>query len=299
MSNTIPEAGRAVSAAEAAASGVSWSAIFAGAVVAAAVSLMLMVLGAGFGLSIVSPWSGAGVAAGTFAVSTAIGLVVIQWVASGLGGYVTGRLRTRWVDVHTDEVFFRDTAHGLLAWCISTLLVAALLAFVAFGAGSAAIQATATVTAGAAQGAAAQSVASSAADPTGYFVDMLFRQPADAPPATSDGAAARQEATRILVNGATTGTLPAADKTYLAQIVASRTGLGQADAERRVDETLAQVDAAAATARQAADAAREAGLTAAFLTFLSLLIGAFIASVSAALGGRLRDDAPALVRQDR
>lgn len=277
-----------VPAAEASASGVSWSAVFAGAAVAAAVTLALMVLGTGFGLSIVSPWPGSGAGATTFAVTTAIGLIVIQWVASGLGGYVTGRLRTRWTDLHTDEVAFRDTAHGLLAWCVSTLAVAVLLGFVTYGAASTGVRATATVASGAAQGAAAAAPAASPADPTGYAIDLLFRPAPNAQ--ARDGSDPRQEVARILANAAAAGSLPAADKSYLAQLVSQRTGLAQADAEKRVDEMTAQVDAAIAKAREAADTARKAGLSTAFTAFLALLIGAFIAAVSASLGGHLRDD---------
>lgn len=191
---------------------------------------------------------------------------------------------------HTDEVFFRDTAHGFLAWCVSTLVVALLLASIAFGTASTGVQAGATVASGAAQGATAAVSASAPGDPTGYFVDQLFRLPPGSQVAPADRADTRQEVTRIMVNGAATGTLPPADKSYLAQIVASRTGLSQADAEKRVDDVVAQVDAGAAKAKLAADAARKAGLTTAFTAFLSLLVGAFIAAVSAALGGRLRDD---------
>ncbi|MFE0758542.1 hypothetical protein ACFW16_31575 [Inquilinus sp. NPDC058860] len=295
MTTTFSDAPGIASAAQTPRSAVAWGAIFGGAAVAAAVSLALMILGAGFGLTIVSPWSNSGVSAGTFAVTTAVGLVVIQWIASGLGGYITGRLRIRWVGIHTDEVFFRDTAHGFLAWCVSTLLVAVLLASIAFGTASTGVQAGATVASGAAQGATAAVSASAPGDPTGYFVDQLFRPPPGSQAAPADRADARQEVTRIMVNGAATGTLPAADKSYLAQIVASRTGLSQADAEKRVNDVVAQIDAAAARVKQAADAARKAGLATAFATFLSLLIGAFIAAVSAALGGRLRDD-PQLVR---
>jgi hypothetical protein len=279
-----------VPAVEAAASGVSWGAVFAGAAVAAAVTLALMVLGAGFGLSIVSPWPGSGAGATTFAVTTAIGLIVIQWVASGLGGYVTGRLRTRWTGIHTDEVAFRDTAHGFLAWCVSTLAVAVLLGFMTYGAASTGVQATATVASGAAQGATAAAPAAAPADPTGYAIDLLFRPAPNAQAPAPGGSDPRQEVARILANAAAAGSLPAADKSYLAQLVSQRTGLAQADAEKRVDEMTAQVDATIAKAREAADAARKAGLTTAFTAFLSLLIGAFIAAVSASLGGHLRDD---------
>ena len=109
-------------------SAVSWGAIVAGAVVAAAVSLILLALASGLGLASVSPWPDSGASLTTFSVMTAIGLIVVQWFASGLGGYVTGRLRTKWTGIHTHEVFFRDTAHGFIMWSLSTVLVATLLA---------------------------------------------------------------------------------------------------------------------------------------------------------------------------
>jgi hypothetical protein len=275
-------------------SAVSWGAIIAGAVVATAVSLLMVLLGSGLGLAVVSPWSGNGVSATTFAVSTAIWIVVVQWVASIFGGYITGRLRTKWVDVHTDEVFFRDTAHGFVAWCLSTLLVAGILSSALTGLVSGGLSATTSVLSGAAQGATqvAGDKASSLSDPSGYFIDTLFRpsQPPAPAAAGSDPAAARSEVTRLLANDLASGEVPAADKTYLAQLVSSRTGLPQADAEKRVNDVLAQIDAAKTKAKEAADAARKAGTTLTLLTFLSLLIGAFIASVSAAIGGRIRDE---------
>ena len=109
------------------ASGVSWASIFAGAAAAASLSLILLILGVGFGFPAISPWFHSG------SSTTAIGLASILWLtfsqiaASGLGGYLAGRLRIKWVTVHTDEVYFRDTAHGFLAWAIATLATAALL----------------------------------------------------------------------------------------------------------------------------------------------------------------------------
>ena len=295
MTSTYSEPRIVVPAAEAASSAISWGAVFAGAAVAAAITLALMVLGAGFGLSLVSPWPGSGIGAGAFAVTTAIGLIVIQWIASGFGGYITGRLRTRWVNVHTEEVAFRDTAHGFLTWCVSTLFVAVILGFVGYGAVSASVQATATVASGAAQGATAAAPAAAPADPAGYAIDLLFRPAPDGPAPAADTGDPRPQVARILSNAVASGGLPPADRTYLAQLAAQRTGLSQADAENRVDEMMAQVDAAATKAREAADAARKAGLSAAFAAFLSLLVGAFIAAVSASLGGHLRDDRLMLV----
>src|SRR4029077_17235193 len=95
-------------------SGVSWAAVFAGAFVAAAFSLALVALGAGIGLVSVSPWPRTNPSVTTFTVLAAAWFIAVQLFASGVGGYIAGRLRGGWARVHTDEVFFRDTAHGLL-----------------------------------------------------------------------------------------------------------------------------------------------------------------------------------------
>ena len=100
---------------ESSASALSWSAIIGGAVAAAGVTLILAALGAGLGFASLSPWSRVGASATTFAVTTAIWFVVVQWLSSAFGGYLAGRLRAKWVGIHTDEGVFRDTAHGILA----------------------------------------------------------------------------------------------------------------------------------------------------------------------------------------
>jgi len=112
---------------ESSSSAVSWGPIVAGAFAASTLTLILMLLGSGLGLTMVSPWSNEGASVTIFAVSTAIWLVVIQWLSSAAGGYLTGRLRTKWVGIHTDETFFRDTAHGFMAWALATLLVVLVL----------------------------------------------------------------------------------------------------------------------------------------------------------------------------
>ncbi len=282
MTSVVFTSDRPAAAAESRLSAVSWAAVVAGAVVATATTFALAVLGSALGLTVLSPWSQASTVAATFAISTAIWLVVMQWVASALGGYIAGRLRTRWNDIHGDEVFFRDTAHGFLAWCLSTLIVACIAIGAAAGVASRGVQATATVAAGAAAG------ANLPGSQTDYFVDMMFR-PTPGGTAQPNPAEARAEVARILVDGLADGRLTPADRTYVAQLVSARTGLGQTEAERRVDEVMIQLSAAKAKAKEQADAARKAGIVMSFVTFLSLLIGAFIASVSAALGGRLRD----------
>lgn len=108
-------------------SAVSWGAIVAGAAAAAALSLILLILGMGLGLSSVSPWANEGISAESFGMSTIIWLTVTQLLSSALGGYLAGRLRTKWVDIHNDEIYFRDTAHGFLSWAVASLATAVLL----------------------------------------------------------------------------------------------------------------------------------------------------------------------------
>jgi hypothetical protein len=286
---------------------VSWAAIFAGAAAAAALSLILLVLGTGLGLSAVSPWSQAGITAATFGVSTILWITLTQVVASGMGGYLAGRLRVKWVAVHTDEVFFRDTAHGFLAWAIASLATAALLGSVIGSIVSGGVQAGASVAGGAVSAATtgaatmAGSVTSKADDgsgPLSYLLDSMFRKDpsaANAAPASGEAPAtgAGAEVARIFMNSINTGALPPDDIRYLGQIVAQRTGLSQADAEKRVGDTYTRAQTqwreAQTGAKQAADAARKASSYGALWLFVSLLIGAFVASLAATFGGRQRD----------
>ncbi len=277
------------------ASSVSWAAVFAGAFVAAAFSLALVALGAGIGLISVSPWSSNNPSASTFTVLAAAWFIAVQLFASGVGGYIAGRLRTRWIRAHTDEVYFRDTAHGLLVWAVGAVIAAALLASAASSAvsGAARFAGAATEAVGSATGQAAGRAASTMGDPSAYFSDMLWRSDK---PAQSDQAVTTAEGARIMSRALVTGELPAADKTYLAQLVAARTGLSQPDAEKRVDDVFDQAQKAkqqaADKAKQAADVARKTGVGVALWAFISLLVGAFSASYMATVGGRQRDEPP-------
>jgi hypothetical protein len=266
------EAGHTV---EASTSGIAWPPILGGAFAAAATSLILVALGSGFGLASVSPWPNSGASATGFTLMVAIWLIIAQWVSSGLGGYLTGRLRTKWVGVHTHEVFFRDTAHGFLAWAVAAVVGATVLASVA----SSLLSGVAHRAPPVASTAANANLGVLQADPSGYYVDRLFRS--DHPNATDQDVWA--EAARILAIGFRNGDLPAPDQTYLSQLVAARTGLSQANAEKRVEEVIAKEKADA-------DAARKAGAYLSIFTAVSMLIGAFIAAAAAALGGRHRDE---------
>ncbi len=255
---------------------VSWAAIAAGAVAAAALTLVLIAFGAGMGFSAVSPWGNSGISASTFQITTGLYLIVVALLASAMGGYVAGRLRTRWVGVHTHEVFFRDTAHGFLAWAFATVLSAAFLT-----------AAASNIVGGASSGlppAASVSISQSAGSggPVDYYMDTLLRPNPAANPNTTDVGATRREIAGILTTGLRDGDIAAPDRTYVAQVVAARTGLSQADANTRVSNVINQAKTDLDNARKAA-AKLSLWLTAALLT------GAFAASLAATQGGRVRD----------
>jgi hypothetical protein len=272
-------------------SAVSWPAILAGALVAASVSLILFALGSGLGFAAASPWPGRGASATTFAVTTAIWLIVMQWMSAGIGGYIAGRLRTKWVGTHTHEVFFRDTAHGFITWSVATVLVAAVFATSVFSATSDAAYVAATAHAGTPPlaGTPMNAAGNAGGAANAYDVDKLFRsaRSGDNVPAAN---AAKIEANHIIENDAATGSVPDADRSYLVGLVATHTGVPQVDAQKRVDDFIASAMAAETKIKAAADAARKAAAQAAIYTALSMLVGAFIASVAGALGGRLRDE---------
>ncbi|QOZ65885.1 hypothetical protein [Bradyrhizobium arachidis] len=255
-------------------SGVSWPSIVAGAVVACAMTLLLVAFGTGLGLSVVSPWAGSGISATTFKITTGLYLIVIAMISSSLGGYIAGRLRSGWDGVEPDEVYFRDTAHGFVAWALASVLGAALLATPATSLVSGAVT-------GASQG-AASSAAQSAGSMDGY-VDTLLRSDPAAQGQNANPADTRSEVTRLFTrsfrNG---GDLKGPDREYAAKVVAARTGLSQADAEKRVNDVVTQIKADA-------DAARKATAALAFWITASLLLGAFCASLAATEGGGLRD----------
>jgi hypothetical protein len=275
--------------AESPVSAISWPAIIGGAFAIAAISLILLALGAGLGFASVSPWSNSGPSATTFTVAAAIWLIVVQWLSAAFGGYLTGRLRTKWVSVPSDEIYFRDTAHGFLAWAVAAVITVSALASAtsSFIGGTARIVGTAT--ASAAQGTTANAPASSgsALDPTAYLVSELFRS--DHPDVGGNLQAARAEATPVIVHALGEGGIPTADKNHLSQLVVARTGLSQPDAAKRVDDVDGQVKAAWVKAHQTADQVRKAASYLSLYTAFSMLVGAFIAAVAATIAGHRRD----------
>jgi hypothetical protein len=252
--------------------GISWAAVIGGAFVSASLALILLSLGTGLGFSAVSPWANAGASRATLGGAAIGWLILTQIIASAMGGYLAGRLRTKWVHVHTDEVYFRDTAHGFLVWAVGMVITAAFLT-----------SAAATFAGGMAQrGSNAASARGEEAmlNPNAYFVDVLLRPNGAA--ADRNDTAERGEVERIFAHGLKEGAIPPADQTYLDQVVSARTGMSPADSEKRVSDVFA-------SAQQAADEARRAFAHLSLWLFVALLCGAFCASYAGTIGGRQRD----------
>jgi hypothetical protein len=301
---------------------VSWGAIFAGAAVAVSTSVMLLALGAGLGFASISPWANRGASAATFAISGAIWLIVTQWLSAALGGYIAGRLRHRWLATHQHEVFFRDTAHGFVTWSVATiavvLLAGASLGSLSGGAARAGAAAAGMGMRGGMEAASKGPTSYGPGEETLYGADKLFRTPVATPtpggamagpgaamvgpsaamsgPGTSmsgrptDHMDPHMEVMHVAAAIVSSGDISADDRAYLASVVAARTGVSAEEAQRRVDAFVAQVKDIEARTKAAADAARKVAAQTAIYTALAMILGAFIASVSAAIGGRLRDE---------
>jgi hypothetical protein len=253
---------------------VQWGAVFAGAVMAAALSFVLLTFGTSIGLSFVSPWPGAGASA-TLIASLAAFWTLAQYIGSFMvGGYIAGRMRAPRPDTPDDEVEFRDGLHGGLVWAVGIVIGAGLL-FTATGV---------TTRAATEVGARAAAATTQTTDPAAYAVDTMLRstRPAGAAGATQPTTPEqRAEVGRILTRSLTTG-LSEPDKTYLASLVADRTGISQQDAERRI------TDAMNAT-RDAADKARRAAIVTGLVTAIGLLVALGAAWWAAMRGGQHRD----------
>ena len=275
-----------------------WSAVIAGAIGAAALSLILLILGSGLGFAVASPWSQEGVSAEAMGASAIVWTIAMAIAASAFGGYLAGRLRHRWIEVLPEERYFRDTVHGFLTWAIATLIAAVALGSAVSGIvkGTAAVaDVAASATAGQDPGAALERAEALSED---YFNDALFRRERGDRNSEVDPGA-RAEVQRIVAFSAlTSDSMSDADHRYVVRVVAQQTGLSEAEAEVRVAQTMNQMQDASRklkqTAREAADEAREAAAKLALWLFVSLLSGAFVASWAATLGGRHRNTWPAL-----
>jgi hypothetical protein len=245
---------------------VSWPAIIAGAIVAIVVSLGLLILGSGLGFTLASPFSELDASITAITAGMISWMVVMQWVSSAFGGYIAGRMRSKWSNIAPDETFFRDTAHGLVTWAVATLITALFLTTTVSSIIGTTTQAVATASAG----------ESNSGTPYDYQIDSLLRS-GKAAPTTAEGTHA--EIARIFAVGLKNDGLSTEDKNYLVQMVSNRTGLSNAEATDRVNTIYTQLD-------KAKDETTKAAAMFSILGFLSMLVGAFIACVAAALGGR-------------
>ena len=263
-------------------SAVSWAAILSGGVAAAALTIVFIALGAAVGFASISPWANTGASATTLKWTAGAYLVLTALISSAVGGYIAGRLRTKWVGTQSEEVLFRDTAHGFLAWAFATVIGVLVI-------GTATTSLLGSAATGAATGVAAGgSQAAGQAGPTDYFVDSLLRREGTAAAATtqaSDNAADTRREVGLIFTRAISGAegISAADRAYLAQIVATRTGRSQPDAEARVTEVVN-------AAKTALDETRKFSSALATWLTLAMFVGAFAAAVAAIEGGQLRDN---------
>jgi hypothetical protein len=258
------ETSRVVEPTDATSPGVSWSAVFAGAFATAALGFTLMALGAGASLSSISMWPRAGFSTQRVAPIAVLWIILVQALSCALGGFLAGRLRTKWLSIHRHELHFRDTAHGLLVWCVSLVLTVAFLS--SLGASLARDL----------SGMAGEDLAK----PADYFADQLFRS--DRPVAERPDDATRAEAARILAAALRHPMIDPPDKAYLVALVSTRAGIGAGDAASRIDQVVA-------AERQSIDDAKKAVAHSLYWLVVALLIGAFSASLAAVAGGRRRE----------
>jgi hypothetical protein len=292
---------------------VQWGAVILGALVASAICLVLLTFGAGIGLSATSAHPYAGASPKALAVISAIYTAVTLIAAFAGGGYIAGRMRLPAAE-ELAEHEFRDGAHGFAVWALTLFVAGLMAAFGAAGAVKTAIQATAVVAGGGAAGAASnpQLTSQITTSPTDYAVDSILapapaaggqanpaaNAPAGGTPAPTAAPTGTQPApsradmiapvNRIFAASIKSGQLDPKDKATLVAIVQQQTGLPQAEAEKRVDDTYAQLKDAEAKARDAAEQARKAALITAFGVAATLLIGAAASTIGAAAGAHHR-----------
>ena len=244
-----------------------WSPIFAGAIVAAAVSFVLISFGAGIGLAVASPSSTWRDTSSLLALLGGLWLLLTALAAFGLGGYLAGSLREAWSTAPPDAVEFRDGIHGLLVWGLA-ILMGALLTLSA----SKLVTGRADLTA---------PTAATAEPLLAFELDRLFRSD-HSPTELGNDSQIRAQAARIITTAVGRKAMEQDDRDYLVRLVQARTGLPQPDAEHRVDLAVAQ-------AKDAIDKARHGTVILTFMIACSLLLGLPAAWLAAAAGGQHRD----------
>lgn len=252
---------------------VQWGPAFCGAIIAAASFFVLMTFATAIGLAVtsVSPtWRdtsvGLAVLSGAWIVFSAVG-------SFSLGGYIAGRVRSRW-EAPVDEIHFRDGLHGLLAW---GLAIAFGVALTFVGAATLSFATKPNVTA------ARSTAANNEPAFLDFELDRLFRSDRLAEPSAAD----RAEAGRIIETSLGHQSVAPDDFNYLVRLVSARTGLAEPDAQKRTLSTLAEAHTAARRARQS-------GVILGFTLAAAMVAAAGAAWAAAREGGRHRDENIAL-----
>jgi hypothetical protein len=263
-------------------SAISWPAILGGATAAASLSLILMVVGTGLGLASVSPWANTGISAKGFDIGTVAWILVTPTIASMIGGYLCGRLRTRWLQTHTDEVRFRDAAHGFLAWAAATIMTVAIFAVTV----NLFIQRIPPL-----------GMVQDLSIPAEYYTNKLFRKipttSADQAPLQAQ-AVALIESNRIFAKSLSTGQVAKDDLIYLTQQIRYYAGISEVEADKRLrtvfSDAQAQLEESIVMSKRGFDEARKNSALASMWFILSLLFSAVAACFAATLGGKRRDN---------
>lgn len=277
---------------------LEWGPIIGGAIAAASLSFLLLTFGGAVGLSLTSPWPDTGARLWVVGLAVAWWMVLVQIGSFAAGGYLAGRMRSRWSDT-TAEGAFRDSTHGFMVWAVGVLVGACVLAIVGLSSANTAAQSASVVAAGATSGAASNPRVLSSG-PADYAVDLLLRPQPSQPGTTASDAKAsgsggnddalRSEANRIFTGAIKNQAITERDRTYLTQVVVSRTGMPEAEAQRRVESAVTEARDLELKAREQVDRARKAAIITAFIAAVSLLISLAAAIVAAAAGGRHRDE---------
>ena len=261
---------------------VEWGAIFAGGVMAAGLSFVFLTFGSAIGLTMTSPWTNAGASTKTLASLAVFWTLAQQIGAFLIGGYIAGRMRSRWAETNPDEIEFRDGLHGGLVWAVG-VIIGAVIVFSAVGS---------VARTGAEVTGRATSATAANADLLSYQVDTLLRPTQTAP--TPNGAAIgvnselRAEMSRAFAKSLVNDSLAVTDRAFLSSVVTQRTGASQQEADRRVDTAFAE---ATRLTKQAADTARRTAVLAGFVAAASLLISLAAAWWAGIRGGHHRDNA--------
>lgn len=268
---------------------IDWAPIVAGAIAASAISFLLLTFGGAVGLTLTSPWPGTGARLWVVAFAVLWWMVAVQIGSFAAGGYLAGRMRSRWGTSTTPESQFRDSVHGFLVWALGVLIGAMVLGLVGTGAAKTTVQSASVIAGGAA------STPASKAGPADYAVDLLLRPApttagADVKAPAANDDVVRGEANRIFTSAIANRALSQRDYDYLTQVVVARTGLPQAEAQQRVQQATAEAKDLEIKAREQADKARKSGIFMGFMAAASLLISMIAAIVAAAAGGRHRDE---------